>query len=980
MTYCNFAVSTDIDRETNYDDKFGKYIGNIFATTMEECFYCNPIHENEDFYFGVPLDNIMTLPQYLTAVLSTYTLSKGKHPKADLSAQFKTYEAKDRHYYVNDVREETIQGKRCFCYRNINTDVSQAIIWGAYFLTCIYAEIWDDEIPARDLLRQFLQAESCLNEEAFMEKHVLMQLHKQHFVPTMKRIVTEMCKNESDVVECSSNDHRKNDNEIQDAKDLMSDYKAEDIEWQLQIAKSIYKDDPKHLERVKIAREEYLAKREQHTLSIMKGADHDFLNDFFPMLICCPRQFMNSVTGDICHEPHRTVNRKIDEVLLTIGDFDEKQRLLTFNVAYGCCIFLVHLMKPEVKLRQSLVDQVCWNVFYYFNHDCKIVRDYNETAYRETMPQYYPINEVLAIFGTIHWLLYVQKFKSRNINLCLAWMEKQFCKKFLQWTEWKWQLSDEQKAEILSTDNIFHKLVRRPKVHKYQLTFDPWSDGRTYEDLKKFSWWRVTDFFEEDATLLLLQMCEKKSQQRLIQELEIRLQKEFCNERKRGLNEAYGIATEKRLWKSYGDEEISDEEFKVASEEEIDALVKQHLHFPDWWHKMAGHLVPVAHGLKDEEEEARKKRAEQNNCSIEAFCKHAQEEMEAKWPNPKRIIDNKVYTIESPEVLEYAKNLTPLQTEILRQLVANAGEIKTWQENPILNQYSEPEICEACCPLFIDSIILAFIDWGHVSALKIEDKGKLVLRKKNTLDKKPDFIIQKENVTLKVIEEESSEPTSAKKSLKPKSAKKSPTSKPAKQKSKKVTSIDEYPTFIYNYPDKSEQQKLYRTNRLIKFHKYLAQWKWIPKVTPVDDVYDLFTGTKSKNLIKWLCSKSSTSVLGYLFRQLVTKSIITISKDAEGVSMWDILTMHFVDSKDCPMDKDSLSKNPYREPKRQSEKIAILIDTLDPANTKLDVIENDDHEEILSFFQDYGLGKDEQAEMSNKSRSQLSGRNRRNAD
>lgn len=135
------------------------------------------------------------------------------------------------------------------------------------------------------------------------------------------------------------------------------------------------------------------------------------------------------------------------------------------------------------------------------------------------------------------------------------------------------------------------------------------------------------------------------------------------------------------------------------------------------------------------ENAARQKRIEHNNSTIEAFCKHVQEDMDAKWPNPKHEPDNKVYTIESPEILEYAKNLTDLQAEILRQLVVCAGEIKTWQENPILNQYSEPEIWEACCPLYTDSIIIAFIDWGHVSALCIKDKGKLVLRKYKELRK-----------------------------------------------------------------------------------------------------------------------------------------------------------------------------------------------------------------------------------------------------
>lgn len=141
------------------------------------------------------------------------------------------------------------------------------------------------------------------------------------------------------------------------------------------------------------------------------------------------------------------------------------------------------------------------------------------------------------------------------------------------------------------------------------------------------------------------------------------------------------------------------------------------------------HIVePYQHIM---ENAARKKQVERNSRTLKALIKRAQEEADANWPNPERVQDDNIYTIDSPEVLEYAKKLTDLQTEILRQLVANAGEIETWQENPILNEYSEPEIWEACCSLYTDSIINAFIDWGHVSALRIEDKGKLVLRKHN---------------------------------------------------------------------------------------------------------------------------------------------------------------------------------------------------------------------------------------------------------
>lgn len=126
------------------------------------------------------------------------------------------------------------------------------------------------------------------------------------------------------------------------------DYKAKDIASCLDLAEFLRPDDEKFSDRVKEARLKYFEQRDKQTLSVIEGKKNDFLNDYFPSIICCPRQYMQSVTGKICHEPHRTVNRQIDSILVAFGNFNEEQRLLTFNVAYGCCIYLMHLRKPEV--------------------------------------------------------------------------------------------------------------------------------------------------------------------------------------------------------------------------------------------------------------------------------------------------------------------------------------------------------------------------------------------------------------------------------------------------------------------------------------------------------------------------------------------------------------------------------------------------------------------------------------------------------
>lgn len=254
---------------------------------------------------------------------------------------------------------------------------------------------------------------------------------------------------------------------------------------------------------------------------------------------------------------------------------------------------------------------------------------------------------------------------------------------------------------------------------------------------------------------------------------------------------------------------------------------------------------------------ARQKKLEENSRSMQAIYR-VQKEMEAKWPNPKRIKDNKVYTIESPEILEYAKDLTPLQTEILRQLVANAGKINEWQKNSVLNQYSEQEIWEACCPLYINNIILAFIEYGHVSALRIEDKGKLVLRKKNSMGENACFVIPNEDVTLKVVEE---------KPDKSQTGQKTPKNKPAKQKTNKVkfTTTDYICT-----PDNIRNKRINAFAIAVNVMGYTAKReseRW----------FKFFSGEEHRCNINWGKSASSAT---FLIQELKRQKIISLGKSS----------------------------------------------------------------------------------------------------
>lgn len=184
----NFRFTTDTNEQTDYDLLIGKYYGNHFVDTMEECFFRNPIHERDDLYGGVPLDGIMTLHQYIIAVVGVYQICRDTHAKANLSSMFKYFHSKTLNYPDNDVREEMYDNKRCICYRNIDFYVALAIIWGAYFLLSIESEIFKDREDSRNLLYDFMIEESGLNKELFMQKHVLMFLYRQHFESTMRKV------------------------------------------------------------------------------------------------------------------------------------------------------------------------------------------------------------------------------------------------------------------------------------------------------------------------------------------------------------------------------------------------------------------------------------------------------------------------------------------------------------------------------------------------------------------------------------------------------------------------------------------------------------------------------------------------------------------------------------------------------------------------------------------------------------------------
>lgn len=142
------------------------------------------------------------------------------------------------------------------------------------------------------------------------------------------------------------------------------------------------------------------------------------------------------------------------------------------------------------------------------------------------------------------------------------------------------------------------------------------------------------------------------------------------------------------------------------------------------------HIVePYQHVI---EKAARQKRIEENRKAFEDIIARAEEE-ESKFPHPKPKTDNKKYNIGSPEIYELALQIDALQFEILHQLVTHKDDIPDWKDNEMLNQFTNDEIREAVCPLVEENLVIAFMEVGIVSHIRIKDKGKLVLRKYKSL-------------------------------------------------------------------------------------------------------------------------------------------------------------------------------------------------------------------------------------------------------
>lgn len=182
----------ELNNKTDYNKVFEPFIGKIFAKVMEECFFMNPIHEREDELYGcIPLDDVMSIHDYLSAVLIVYSVARSEFPKSSLTSHFKIKNRNNK-YPDNYVIREPINNKQAIRFINIDSDVMSAMIWGAYFYAYLKAIAWDKEKKTRDILYNYLLNHLGLPRDVFEEKHVLAQLFKQYNKSTIKEIYQSM--------------------------------------------------------------------------------------------------------------------------------------------------------------------------------------------------------------------------------------------------------------------------------------------------------------------------------------------------------------------------------------------------------------------------------------------------------------------------------------------------------------------------------------------------------------------------------------------------------------------------------------------------------------------------------------------------------------------------------------------------------------------------------------------------------------------
>lgn len=183
------------NNNTDYNTVFD--YGDIFVDTMEQCFYVDSIHSEEERFCGcVSLGDIMTLHDYLLAVKGTYDICLQKYAPSSLKSFFKNNVNYTKHP-KNDVYSQTYENKPYKVYCNIDDNVFCAIIWGAYFYSCLKAAGSDEDKKISELLKNFILEQISFPEEGYEEIHVLAYLFRKYFEPTRKKVVQSKNSNPS---------------------------------------------------------------------------------------------------------------------------------------------------------------------------------------------------------------------------------------------------------------------------------------------------------------------------------------------------------------------------------------------------------------------------------------------------------------------------------------------------------------------------------------------------------------------------------------------------------------------------------------------------------------------------------------------------------------------------------------------------------------------------------------------------------------
>lgn len=197
----NFVFPSYYANCANYDNLFGVCFGENFADTIDECFYNNSIHNYGHNYSGhsegmAPMDGELTLNYLMGAIYAVYKCASGPRRNSAI-AKLLGFKHRDslRGIIVSESFDENITP--IVKLENVSDNVGNAIVWAAYFFSCIKASFHNEESEVSEYLRNLFLRQTHMDEYTYCTSHVCSLLFDLYFETSVKKIAEALGKHES---------------------------------------------------------------------------------------------------------------------------------------------------------------------------------------------------------------------------------------------------------------------------------------------------------------------------------------------------------------------------------------------------------------------------------------------------------------------------------------------------------------------------------------------------------------------------------------------------------------------------------------------------------------------------------------------------------------------------------------------------------------------------------------------------------------